>query len=737
MTRRRSAVDRGEDAANSLLLPPLAAATLRSHNSLRIYLACWEPDTPLSPSEHALQRDREVVADVEGEPEDATKDRLILVSQETAATLFCLCCCGVPGQWLSFVSRPLDSTSVGAVCVHVPAGAAVLPASAQVPAALSDCSPPLAVDDVIDGVLYCVAGVCAVARCAALRRDQLVWPTANHYWRRDTGLLGFRRGSLAAPAHCSPWTRFCERDVPAAVSEWLAAGDRTAPLPGEVWRFEHHLRQPPRVHNVWKQERRAAERTPGASVPSGWRRADHITHLCHDYAEGPLLTIADLLLYPCIKQLQRALASDGLTLPTKFSSVKAWVDRLETDPVLNSVRRTMFVDNKPRCQPRSARGISNCVQPISDIEGTAKSLSDVDDAAKSLPDVGSTAKSVSDMNGTGNSVSNGDSTKKSLPDIGGSVNSLPDADGLGNSFSSMSLYRRDRESGGCRKSAAPFYSNAELCEAESRLQSLCKPLVPFPAGSTEWDRERIPDWADPASGQLPASRLQRKRHQLASVVAVLSLISKPGHRLVDFCAGGGHVALLAAAQLPDRHVAMVENKEQSAIRALHRARLVNSTASSAATRLQIYQCNMSAFEGEFEVGVALHACGEATDLVLARCLRARAAFVICPCCYGAVGGDEGAVRYPCSVAARDGGVSQRQWMAVAHAADSTHADGGEKSRRGRQYMQLVDSDRLRWAEECGYRTILTRCEPANCSDKNHLLVGVPPDWPHTPLFPHS
>ncbi|GAA6074585.1 glutathione S-transferase C-terminal domain-containing protein isoform X1, partial [Tachysurus ichikawai] len=32
--------------------------------------------------------------------------------------------------------------------------------------------------------------------------------------------------------------------------------------------------------------------------------------------------------------------------------------------------------------------------------------------------------------------------------------------------------------------------------------------------------------------------------------------------------------------------------------------------------------------------VALHACGVATDMVLDRCIQAKAGFVISPCCYG-------------------------------------------------------------------------------------------------------
>jgi hypothetical protein len=36
----------------------------------------------------------------------------------------------------------------------------------------------------------------------------------------------------------------------------------------------------------------------------------------------------------------------------------------------------------------------------------------------------------------------------------------------------------------------------------------------------------------------------------------------------------------------------------------------------------------------FDVGVALHACGNATDHAIARCVAAGAAFVVSPCCIG-------------------------------------------------------------------------------------------------------
>lgn len=48
------------------------------------------------------------------------------------------------------------------------------------------------------------------------------------------------------------------------------------------------------------------------------------------------------------------------------------------------------------------------------------------------------------------------------------------------------------------------------------------------------------------------------------------------------------------------------------------------------------QCNLDYFVGKFSVGVSLHACGSATDMVLHQCLASSAAFVICPCCYGSI-----------------------------------------------------------------------------------------------------
>ena len=36
----------------------------------------------------------------------------------------------------------------------------------------------------------------------------------------------------------------------------------------------------------------------------------------------------------------------------------------------------------------------------------------------------------------------------------------------------------------------------------------------------------------------------------------------------------------------------------------------------------------------FDIGIAFHACGSASDFAQLQCMRARAAYVMCPCCIG-------------------------------------------------------------------------------------------------------
>lgn len=163
----------------------------------------------------------------------------------------------------------------------------------------------------------------------------------------------------------------------------------------------------------------------------------------------------------------------------------------------------------------------------------------------------------------------------------------------------------------------------------------------------------------------------------------------------------------------------MENKEESVRRAIDRI------ACSGVNNITVVQCNLGRFHAPFNIGICLHACGVATDLVLAKCVAASASFVVSPCCYGAVRNGH-SVKYPCSDTFQAAGLEYREYLALGHAADQTEA-AIAKSDQGRTCMSLVDGDRCQLAQQVGYTTQLYVMTPPSCSPKNHILTG----WPTT------
>ena len=52
------------------------------------------------------------------------------------------------------------------------------------------------------------------------------------------------------------------------------------------------------------------------------------------------------------------------------------------------------------------------------------------------------------------------------------------------------------------------------------------------------------------------------------------------------------------------------------------------------TNVKVIQGLVQDYLEPFDLAIALHACGEATDLVQDLCLHHQAGFVLCPCCVG-------------------------------------------------------------------------------------------------------
>ncbi|XP_042840024.1 glutathione S-transferase C-terminal domain-containing protein isoform X2 [Panthera tigris] len=239
---------------------------------------------------------------------------------------------------------------------------------------------------------------------------------------------------------------------------------------------------------------------------------------------------------------------------------------------------------------------------------------------------------------------------------------------------------------------------------------------PCPTWTLDWNS--LPAAVSPKEGKMSSDRALRKQQQLNNLVYVVTSQAKPGDRIVDFCSGGGHVGIVLAHMLPSCQVTLIENKELSLIRAKKRSDELGLS------NIWFIQANMEYFTGMFNIGVALHACGVATDMVIEHCIKTRAAFVTCPCCYGFIQ-NTSKFNFPKSEQFKKT-LSYKEHMILCRFADQTAVQLPAQRRLiGKQCMCLVDLDRARAAEERGYSVQVISMEPESCSPKNNMIVGVP------------
>ena len=225
----------------------------------------------------------------------------------------------------------------------------------------------------------------------------------------------------------------------------------------------------------------------------------------------------------------------------------------------------------------------------------------------------------------------------------------------------------------------------------------------------------LPDFAD-VSKFVPEKRAERKREQILNIVAACQLVSKPGSVIVDFCSGGGHVGLLLAYLLPDCEIILLDNKLES----LHEAQ--KRLKSGLLRNVTMLHCSIEQFEGHFDIGVSLHACGPSTDLVLSMCYKKRASFVICPCCYGNIRFAEN-FQYPRSTYFKSNDVKTEEFYLLTKGADNS-----TNVQQRNDCMNFVDWDRLEEAKDLGYKyTVMTKLVPESCSPKNNLIIASPYD----------
>lgn len=657
------------------------------------------------------------------------------------------------------------------------------PSKADVPQMVRYCVLPAIY---VEGKNICITGLCSVVRFLVKRAET----------RLD--LLGYQGNCLSAPAEVSTWTAFCEVGLPGALDQLLKdflplngtmkqQRHKGYLLPLEMAKFEVHLHQPVRVHNIRKRMQTQLTKKshkggnvgdekssstvvelvldPGCShitkavfVERGCekvldsqsgRKIDAIQEFAqnqHIFAEGPDPLLSDVLLFPYF-WLMRKLVSDLLEI---VPSTKSWFHRLQDELHLNEI-----VDRLVAGDPIIANVDESInAKPVS--IGTEKLVVSTDKEASSL---GQT------MN---------DESEPKLMIIDGIEFTLPRT-------KLVSLYKSDpsRQNPNAKIFTRQHdidrifnwfseHANGDdliLRRREPTPSETAELLSPSKADkdgndkkSNKIDWSSLPHLVHPMGGMLPEKRLLKKCQQLENLAsAVLDVVanervewSKNGQRepvttptfdssqpsnhprdhfgdrawpiIVDFCSGGGHLGILLAFLLPQAQIYLVENKEESLRRAFERVDKLGLS------NVGFFQCNLDYFSGGFDIGVSLHACGVATDLVLKACLDNQAHFVCCPCCYGSVQ-ENHILTYPKSLAFQQMSWNFRDYLVLGHTADQTHVNH-DKTLQGFRAMDIVDSDRALEAIERGYQVELTTLWPPSCTPKNNLLVGT---WNPRPI----
>ncbi|KAJ0409928.1 hypothetical protein P43SY_005822 [Pythium insidiosum] len=253
----------------------------------------------------------------------------------------------------------------------------------------------------------------------------------------------------------------------------------------------------------------------------------------------------------------------------------------------------------------------------------------------------------------------------------------------------------------------------------------CNPLrcVHHAAGSAvdviPW--EDLPEGIHPRDGKLPSERIRRKRHQVENLAVFLQRILRPGDVVVEFCAGSGYVALPLAAMFPHCTFVLLDMKAPSLAIAEERI------AAAGLQNVELFCGLIDDYTKTFDVGIALHACGEATDMVMLKCLDAEAAFVLAPCCVGKI--KLSALEYPRSQTLQ-AVLSRSEYEVLARAADFGHTNNAALclspvNVRRRRCKTLLESDRNLRARERGYETFMCVMHPHDATPKNDVLVGLP------------
>lgn len=481
-----------------------------------------------------------------------------------------------------------------------------------------------------------ISGLCGV--CRIIIKECLADNTDAE------ALLGFKMGCLLAPSEISVWTKFCEIDITNCVKKLLSqkkdanCNNSIFEIPEEFSKYEDHLGQPIKMHNIYKLARELS--TTKEEIPCSIPRSE--LSLEHTYAQGFEMTLTDVILFSCyyiilMEHHELELLEEFIPLTMKWYKM-----------MRNNFISIDFLMNEHKVYFEKNTTLTKFKTNNHSFYKTIKNKTKYNHRYTKQDNIDHTLRKLNDFN--------------------------------------------------IKSEAIVFNETDHLCKWES-----------------------LPYEVQPEGGNLPMKRLVRKKQQLENLVYEVLLMAEPDDVIVDFCSGTGHLGIVLAYLLPQCQVILLENKEESLNRAEERVRKLNLE------NVMLYQCNLDYFHARFDIGVSLHACGVATDIVMDKCYTQEAKFVCCPCCYGKIQQTHH-ITYPRSQLFRDADIQSNDYTYLSHCADQTHSVelencNIEKSLQGEFCMDVIDSDRKYKAEELDYIVKLKKLTPENCTPKNRLLVG--------------
>lgn len=163
----------------------------------------------------------------------------------------------------------------------------------------------------------CVAGLCTVLR-------QIVKDASAEYsMHYCTKLLGFKGSCLMACSEASVWTKFCEVDLILTLKSLNLKNLEKSELPVSLARFECHMSQPVRLHNLYKYTmcKKFASLNIATQNETGLPE--------HTYAEGACITLADIIIFVCMHNLLNTFSSQTISKLVPLTT--KWYDRMLAD----------------------------------------------------------------------------------------------------------------------------------------------------------------------------------------------------------------------------------------------------------------------------------------------------------------------------------------------------------------------------------------------------------------------